>query len=91
MLDQPRQDRAMDARKNLTRFAADRGESLSTLSLKICRSDTYLREFVSGGTPRRLPEMERRHLAIVLNVDERLLGARDPWAPPLTQDLPCAR
>jgi hypothetical protein len=47
----------------------------------IGRNAAYLNRFVTRGSPRRLPEEERRHLAIVLNVDERELGARDPWSP----------
>jgi cyanate lyase len=73
---------AMSAREHLTRVAADRGLSLTDLSRKIGRNHCYLRQYVDRGTPRRLPEPERRHLAIALNIDERLLGARDPWTPP---------
>ncbi|MBY9061737.1 hypothetical protein K7957_02170 [Sphingomonas yunnanensis] len=71
----------MSARETLVRVAAQRGETLAQLSLKVGRGRSYLSRFVARGTPRRLPEFERRHLAIVLDVDERLLGARDPWAP----------
>lgn len=71
----------MSARENLIRVAAERGESLTNLSVKVGRSPGYLSRFVERGAPRRLPDVERRHLAIVLEVDERLLGARDPWAP----------
>ncbi|MBW6528712.1 hypothetical protein KZ813_17865 [Sphingomonas sp. RHCKR7] len=72
---------AMSARENLIRVAAERGESLTHLSVKVGRSPGYLSRFITRGSPRRLPDVERRHLAIVLDVDERLLGARDPWAP----------
>ncbi|MBB3692354.1 hypothetical protein [Sphingomonas sp. BK580] len=71
----------MSARETLIRVAAERGESLSQLSLKVGRSPGYLARYVARGSPRRLPDLERRHLAIVLELDERLLGARDPWAP----------
>jgi len=40
-----------------------------------------MNQFVTRGSPRRLPAEERRHRAIVLNADERALGARDPWSP----------
>ena len=43
---------------------------------------SYLQQFIERGTPRRLPEEDRRNLAIALNIDERQLGARDPWSPP---------
>jgi len=71
----------MSARETLVRVAAERGESLTQLSVKVGRSRGYLSRFVTRGSPRRLPDVERRHLAIVLELDERLLGARDPWAP----------
>ena len=41
----------------------------------------YLNHFVNRGKSRRLPEDERRHPAIALNVKERALGARDPCSP----------
>lgn len=47
------------------------------------RNPAYLRQYLRPGTPRRLPEDERRHLAKCLDIDERELGARDPWTPPL--------
>lgn len=72
----------MPAREHLTRIVAERGLSLTDLSLKIGRNHCYLRQYVTRGTPKRLPEPERRHLAITLDIDERLLGARDPWTPP---------
>lgn len=62
--------------------AAERGETLESLSRLIGRNRAYLQQFIRRGTPRRLPEEERLRLAMVLNIDERELGARDPWAPP---------
>ena len=57
------------------------GESLASLSQIIGRNDAYLQQFVRRGTPKRLPEDARLKLAYYLNVDERQLGARDPWMP----------
>ena len=71
----------MTARDTIVRVAAERGESLSALSRKIGRTDAYLQQYVGRGSPRRLPEEERRMLAIALEIDERRLGARDPWSP----------
>ena len=68
-------------RVRLPELANEQGRSLASLSATIGRNPAYLRQFVTRGSPRRLPEEERRHLAIVLNVDERQLGARDPWSP----------
>lgn len=73
--------KAMSARDTLIRVAAERGQSLTHLSVKVGRSPGYLSRFVTRGSPRRLPDAERRHLAIALELDERLLGARDPWTP----------
>ncbi|WP_205411698.1 hypothetical protein [Sphingomonas carotinifaciens] len=69
------------ARANLARLASAGGHSFASLSTRIGRNVAYLQQFVKRGTPRRLPEDERRALAMILQVDERLLGARDPWAP----------
>ena len=67
--------------QRVAQLAAERGRSLSDLSRQIGRNVAYLQQFIHRGTPRRLPEDERRHLAMILNVDERELGARDPWRP----------
>jgi hypothetical protein len=68
-------------RVRLPELAKEQGRSLASLSTMRGRSAAYLNQFVTPGSPRRLPEEERRHLSIVLNVDERELGARDPWSP----------
>ncbi len=63
----------------LPQLANEQRRSLASLSATIGRNPAYLQQFVARGSPRRLLEDERRHLAIVLNVDERELGACDPW------------
>jgi hypothetical protein len=68
-------------RRTVARLVRDRGMDLASVSRMIGRNDAYLHQFVKRGTPRRLPEQERLHLAIALNIDERELGARDPWSP----------
>lgn len=72
-----------DPRCQLERRAAQRGKSLAELSTLVGRNPAYLQQYLRRGTPRRLPEDERRHLAICLDIDERELGARDPWTPPV--------
>lgn len=57
------------------------GESLTTLSRIAGRNAAYLQQFFERGTPRLLPEDARLALAQRFNVDERELGARDPWTP----------
>lgn len=64
------------------RVAAERGESLLSLSVKLGKNEAYLQQFIKRGTPKRLPEEERLKLAQLLWIDERLLGAREPWSPP---------
>ncbi|MBB3348663.1 MULTISPECIES: S24 family peptidase [unclassified Sphingomonas] len=59
----------------LTRAAAERGVALSALSRMIGRNQAYLSQFVLRGSPRRLPERERRLLADFLALDEAVLGA----------------
>ena len=71
----------LNPRVRLPQLANEQGRSLAALSATIGRNPAYLQQYVMRGCPRRLPEEERRHLAIVLNVDERELGARDPWSP----------
>ena len=68
-------------RAALPDLVARRGATLRTASLAIGRNETYLQQYVARGSPRRLPELDRRHLAMWLEVDERVLGARDPWVP----------
>lgn len=68
-------------RAKVERLARDRGFDLSTLSRLIGRNPAYMQQFVRRGSPRRLPEEERLRLAMALDIDERELGARDPWSP----------
>ncbi|WP_242149666.1 hypothetical protein [Sphingomonas sp. BAUL-RG-20F-R05-02] len=70
-----------NVRATLADLINQRGESLGALSRMIGRNDAYLQQFIRRGTPRRLDEDARLKLAKVLKVDERLLGARDPWQP----------
>lgn len=72
-----------DPRRQLEQRGSQRGKSLTELSMLVGRNPAYLRQYLRPGTPRRLPEDERRHLAKCLDIDERELGARDPWTPPL--------
>jgi phage repressor protein C with HTH and peptisase S24 domain len=64
----------------LEQAARARGVSLSALSRMLGRNVAYLQQFVGRGSPRRLPERERRLLADFLGLDERALGAPEPVA-----------
>lgn len=68
-------------RLRLTMLVADRGASLAELSRMIGRNAAYLQQYVERGTPRRLGEDDRLALAQHFRVDERELGAREPWTP----------
>lgn len=68
-------------RLRLAMLAADRGASLAGLSRMIGRNAAYLQQYVERGSPRRLGEDDRLALAQHFLVDERELGARDPWSP----------
>ncbi len=70
-----------EVRATLVALAADRGESLSALSRLIGRNVAYLQQFVHRGTPEWLNEADRLVLAQHFQVDERRLGAREPWVP----------
>lgn len=72
---------ASTVRKNLHDRAIGLGISLAELSRSAGRNPAYVQQFVERGTPKTLPEDVRLAIAIRLNMDERLLGARDPWTP----------
>ncbi|WP_242095401.1 hypothetical protein [Sphingomonas sp. CROZ-RG-20F-R02-07] len=71
----------MSSRANLVPIAEKRGHSLTHLSRLLGRNAAYLQQHVARGAPKRLDPDDRRRLAIYLEVDERELGARDPWVP----------
>lgn len=72
----------MCQRATIRRIAAERGDSLTSLSALIGRGPGYLQQYLRVGSPRALDEDDRRRLAIYWSIDERVLGARDPWSPP---------
>ncbi|HXG99652.1 MAG TPA: S24 family peptidase [Sphingomicrobium sp.] len=63
-----------DARATLQRLCSDRGESLAALSRLLGRNNAYLQQYLRKGTPRRLPENDRRTLARYFSVPESTLG-----------------
>lgn len=64
-----------DSRSALAALVAQHGESYAALSRLIGRNAAYLQQYVRRGSPRQLPERERRLLADYFRVDEALLGA----------------
>ncbi|MHA3840419.1 hypothetical protein ACX0GZ_04270 [Sphingomonas aestuarii] len=65
----------------LRQLADDRAVSLESLSRLLGRNPAYLQQFVARSSPKRLDEDDRLKLAQFFQIDERELGARDPWSP----------
>ena len=65
----------MDPRRRLTELAAERHTSFAALSRMLGRNSSYLQQFVSKGSPRKLEEEDRRKLADFFAVAESELGA----------------
>lgn len=69
------------ARENLRNAAARAGVGLVRLSRLLGRNDAYLQQFVGRGSPRVLPERERRILADYLGLSEAALGGPEDTVP----------
>ena len=65
----------MDPRERLAELAAARGASLAALSRMIGRNSSYLQQYITKGSPRKLEEDDRRRLADFFAVRESELGA----------------
>jgi len=59
----------------------EKGHSLAELSAVLGRNSAYVHQYVDRGSPRVLHEDDRLKLAQLLSIDERELGARNPWMP----------
>lgn len=63
-----------DPRATLQRLCSERGESLAGLSRLLGRNEAYIQQYLRKGSPRRLPEAERRTLARYFAIPDALLG-----------------
>lgn len=72
---------AIDPRTRVQQLAASRRVSLASLSRLVGKNASYLQQFITKGSPKRLGEDERLMLAQFFAIDERELGAREPWRP----------
>jgi SOS-response transcriptional repressor LexA len=72
---------SVDPRDVLRRLCSERGEDFASLSRLIGRNPAYIQQFIRRGTPRRLPEQERRIIARHFGVPEQLLGGEGGRAP----------
>ncbi len=64
----------MDPRERLAQLARDKGTSLASLSRMLSRNTTYLQQYISKGSPRKLEEEDRAKLARFFGVPESELG-----------------
>ncbi|KRA83763.1 helix-turn-helix transcriptional regulator [Altererythrobacter sp. Root672] len=64
----------MDARGKLAELARTQGSSLAALSRMLGRNTTYLQQYITKGSPRKLEEEDRRRLAQFFGVGESELG-----------------
>ncbi len=64
----------MDPRDKLAELAKERGTSLASLSRMLSRNPTYLQQYITKGSPKKLEEEDRRVLAQFLGVSEAELG-----------------
>jgi phage repressor protein C with HTH and peptisase S24 domain len=65
----------MDPREKLSELARERGHSLAALSRMLGRNASYLQQYITKGSPRKLEEGDRRRLAQFFGVAEGELGA----------------
>ena len=63
-----------DSRTTLERLCLERGESMAGLSRLLGRNDAYIQQYLRKGSPRRLPEAERRTLARYFAIPDSMLG-----------------
>ena len=64
----------MDPRERLANLARERATSLAKLSHMLGRNGSYLQQYISKGSPRRLEEDDRRRLANFFGIAESELG-----------------
>ncbi len=65
----------MDPREKLFALARQRGNSLAALSRMLGRNASYLQQYITKGSPRKLEEVDRRRLAQFFGIAEAELGA----------------
>lgn len=65
----------MEPRKKLSELILERGSSLAGLSRMLGRNSSYLQQYITKGSPRKLEEDDRRKLAGYFGIAESELGA----------------
>ena len=64
-------------RKRLEKFIISNGYSFREVSLKIGRKDSYIQQYIKYGFPKRLNEIDRKKICLLLNIDEKELIDED--------------
>jgi phage repressor protein C with HTH and peptisase S24 domain len=64
----------MDPQEKLSELARERGSSLAALSRMLGRNASYLQQYITKGSPRKLEEIDRRRLAQFFGIGEAELG-----------------
>lgn len=60
-------------RRHIDDLIKQKGKNYRSLSMAIGKNEAYLHQYINKGSPLRLPEEERRKLALILAVDEQEL------------------
>lgn len=76
----------MNPREKLFDLARGRGSSLAALSRMIGRNSSYLQQYITKGSPRKLEEEDRRKLAQFFGVSESELGGREDEPAPVPSE-----
>lgn len=69
-------------REYLEKLCAERGENFAALSRLVGRNPAYIQQYVRKGTPKYLPERERRILARYFDIPDSSLGGVDDEGSP---------
>tara|TARA_R110000824_G_scaffold50894_6_gene141899 strand:+ start:11894 stop:12604 length:711 start_codon:yes stop_codon:yes gene_type:complete len=64
-----------DPRANLEELIRDNGHDFAAISKMLGKNPAYIQQYIRRGSPRKLDEEDRRRLAELYGVEERLLGA----------------
>ena len=73
-----------DPRQVLAELIRTSGDDFASVSRMLGRNAAYIQQYIKRGSPKVLPEKDRRALADFYHIDERLLGGMSPAAQPKT-------
>ena len=79
-------------RQKLDSYIIKKGYTYREISLKIGRKDSYIQQYIKYGFPKRLSEIDRKKICLILNIGEReliddeLLSSSAPYAPMFETD-----